>query len=92
VGKWDYYEGDNGREWCFRQTWLHYPLKPGQTTTWKPGPNALPGAIRSFYTDGDPNTFSVGYHNLDHPVKKDDYLLAEYVPAVKPAKPTEDKE
>ncbi|KAF2965664.1 hypothetical protein GQX73_g7921 [Xylaria multiplex] len=38
--------------------WLHHPVTPGTTTTWRPG-GVPPGAIRSVYSRGDPNNFDL---------------------------------
>lgn len=42
--------------------WLHNPLIPGQKETWVKG-SGRPGAVRSFYTKGQPADFDVAYHD-----------------------------
>ncbi|KAI0006250.1 hypothetical protein F4779DRAFT_29843 [Xylariaceae sp. FL0662B] len=67
-------------------TWVHHPLTPGETTTWPahPGP---PGAVRSAYTDGNPNQFDVMVHDPRAGVSRrgvGQFVLAPYHPAAKP--------
>lgn len=62
--------------------WVHAPLTPGRTT---PMLSSRPGAVRSFYTNGDPNTFDVAYHDPTKPrrpgAKEDPFTMAIYHPA-----------
>lgn len=68
--------------------WLHHPLIPGQNQAWKPGGGAAQGGVRSFYTDGNPTVFDVGYHDLRKPPqgqqKHSLFSLAKYHPRAAP--------
>ncbi|KAF5010628.1 hypothetical protein FDECE_3230 [Fusarium decemcellulare] len=64
--------------------YLHHPLMPGQTATWKPRPGVLPGGVRSVWTPGNPAVFDVIYH--DERAGKsasgnDKFSMATYHPA-----------
>ncbi|ROV95289.1 hypothetical protein VPNG_08963 [Cytospora leucostoma] len=64
------------------QEWLHYPLKPGRPATWTPSSGQPAGAVRSFYTAGNPNQFDVGYHLPAPKRTNNDFELANYHAAV----------
>ncbi len=75
---------------------LHFPLVPGQSTSWKPRkstswePRGHPshdgrGGIRSIYTAGSPLPFDVIYHDprLERsPKGSEEFSLAKYYPKV----------
>ena len=67
------------------RTWLHYPLIPGQSSTWKPYTGVRPGAVRIFFTAGDPYKFDVGYHDprlRKIGQKNGPFVLATYHPEI----------
>lgn len=63
------------------QGWLHTPIVPGQTATWKGHKNSKGnpiGPARSVYPPSNPNKFDVMYHETP---SDRDFVLATYHPA-----------
>lgn len=46
-----------------QKEWLHHPLTPNRSATWTKDNGDSVGGVRSFYTDGNPRKFDVGYHD-----------------------------
>ncbi len=66
--------------------WVHQPLIPGRVEAWHRGIDS--GAVRSFYTRGNPLQFDVGYHDPSRSPTRggsEKFSLATYHPAAKTA-------
>lgn len=67
-----------------RANWLHHPLKPYTTQTWVSKSVSGPeGAIRSVYTEGNPQDFDVMVHDPKAgmtPNGGSKFSMARYVP------------
>lgn len=67
--------------------WMHHPLIPGTPTTWT-HESVLPrGAVRSVWTEGNPNIFEVAFHsNKEKPpnARFGPFQNAPCIPAVVP--------
>ncbi|KAK5626033.1 hypothetical protein RRF57_001749 [Xylaria bambusicola] len=63
--------------------WLHHPMIPGTATTYSDMSRSRPGAIRTFYTEGDRSNFDVGHHDPKTKTStgKEGFSMAKYIPA-----------